>query len=110
MLHCRLRFFLLVAVGFVLKRIHIVGPQGQKNINDMVIYVILPCNILRAFLDSPAEGSFLSYLEVLLISVFIQIFCVIYGESGIPKGNGGGDRNVSDTGRYVPTRGSWEIP
>ena len=76
----QITIFLLVATGFVLKRIHIVGPQGQKNINDMVIYVILPCNILRAFLDSPAEGSFLSYLEVLLISVFIQIFCVIYGK------------------------------
>lgn len=76
----QITIFLLVAVGFVLKRIHIVGPQGQKNINDMVIYVILPCNILRAFLDSPAEGSFLSYLEVLLISVFIQIFCVIFGK------------------------------
>ena len=76
----QITIFLLVAVGFILKRIHIVGSQGQKNINDMVIYVILPCNILRAFLDSPAEGSFLSYLEVLLISVFIQIFCVIYGK------------------------------
>ena len=48
----QITIFLLVATGFVLKRIHIVGPQGQKNINDMVIYVILPCNILRAFLDS----------------------------------------------------------
>ena len=76
----QITIFLLVAMGFVLKKIHIIGPQGQKNINDMVIYVILPCNILRAFLDSPAEGSFLSYLEVLLISVFIQIFCVIYGK------------------------------
>lgn len=76
----QITIFLLVAVGFILKRIHIVGSQGQKNINDMVIYVILPCNILRAFLDSPAEGSFLSYLEVLLISVFIQVFCVIYGK------------------------------
>lgn len=76
----QITIFLLVAVGFVLKRIHIVGPQGQKNINDMVIYVILPCNILRAFLDSPAENGFLSYLEVLIISVFIQAFCVIYGK------------------------------
>lgn len=75
----QITIFLLVAVGFVLKRIHLVGPQGQKNLNDMVIYVILPCNILRAFLDSPADGGLLSYLEVLLISVFIQAFCVLYG-------------------------------
>ena len=76
----QITIFLLVAMGFVLKKIHIIGPQGQKNINDMVIYVILPCNILRAFLDSPAENGFLSYLEVLIISVFIQAFCVIYGK------------------------------
>ena len=72
-------------MGFVLKKIHIIGPQGQKNINDMVIYVILPCNILRAFLDSPAENGFLSYLEVLIISVFIQAFCVIYGKIAFRK-------------------------
>ena len=81
----QITIFLLVAVGFVLKRIHIVGPQGQKNINDMVIYVILPCNILRAFLDSPAENGFMSYLEVLVISVFIQAFCVIYGKIAFRK-------------------------
>lgn len=81
----QITIFLLVAVGFVLKRIHIVGPQGQKNINDMVIYVILPCNILRAFLDSPAENGFLSYLEVLIISVFIQAFCVIYRKIAFRK-------------------------
>ena len=33
--------FLLVAVGFMLKRIGLIGPQGQKNLNDLVIYVIL---------------------------------------------------------------------
>ena len=49
--------FLLIAVGFVLKRIHIVGPQGQKNLNDMVIYVILPCNILHAFTEGAADGA-----------------------------------------------------
>ena len=81
----QITIFLLVAVGFVLKRIHIVGPQGQKNINDMVIYVILPCNILRAFLDSTAENGFMSYLEVLVISVFIQAFCVIYGKIAFRK-------------------------
>ena len=62
----QITIFLLVATGFVLKRIHIVGPQGQKNINDMVIYVILPCNILRAFLDSPADGG----LDVLYRGAF----------------------------------------
>ena len=85
----QITIFLLVAVGFILKRIHIVGSQGQKNINDMVIYVILPCNILRAFLDSPADGGLTSYIEVLLISVFIQAFCVIYRAYPVSQRTGG---------------------
>lgn len=53
---------------------------GTKNLNDLVIYVILPCNILHAFMNSPVEGRLLYYLEVLLISVGIQIFaCFMEG-------------------------------
>lgn len=77
----QITLFLLIAVGFVLKRIHIVGPQGQKNLNDMVIYVILPCNILHAFTEGAADGAqFMQYLEILVISMCIQIFCVFYGK------------------------------
>ena len=63
-----------------MKKIHIIGPQGQKNINDLVIYLILPCNILHAFTQSAADGSFMNYLAILFISIGIQVFCVIYGK------------------------------
>lgn len=72
--------FLLVLVGFGVKRLGLIGPQGQKNMNDLVIYVILPCNILHAFMNSPVEGRFVYYLEVLAISLGIQAFCVVYGK------------------------------
>ena len=80
LLTLQLTIFLLVAVGFLMKKIHIIGPQGQKNINDLVIYLILPCNILHAFTQSAADGNFIKYLEILLISTGIQVFCVIYGK------------------------------
>ena len=80
LLTLQLTIFLLVAVGFLMKKIHIIGPQGQKNINDLVIYLILPCNILHAFTQSAADGNFMKYLEILLISIGIQVFCVIYGK------------------------------
>ena len=63
-----------------MKKIHIIGPQGQKNIKDLVIYLILPCNILHAFTQSAADGNFIKYLEILFISIGIQVFCVIYGK------------------------------
>ena len=65
-----------------MKKIHIIGPQGQKNINDLVIYLILPCNILHAFTQSAADGDFTNYLEILLIVI-----------------------NVSSTVRSVPMQG-----
>ena len=63
-----------------MKKIQIIGPQGQKNINDLVIYLILPCNILHAFTQSTADGNCIKYLEILVISIGIQVFCVIYGK------------------------------
>ena len=52
--------FLLVLIGYVVKRKKIIGPQGQKNLTDLVIYVILPCNILKAFMAGQA-GKNLEY-------------------------------------------------
>ncbi len=72
--------FLLVLVGFGVKRLGLIGSQGQKNMNDLVIYVILPCNILHAFMNSPVEGRLVYYLEVLAISLGIHAFCVVYGK------------------------------
>ena len=61
----QITLFLLIAVGFVVKKMHIVGYQGQKNLNDLVIYVILPCNIIHAFTEGTADGSvFVQYLEI----------------------------------------------
>ena len=80
LLTLQLTIFILVAVGFLMKKIHIIGPPGQKNINDLVIYLILPCNILHAFTQSAADGDFTDYLEILFISIGIQVFCVIYGK------------------------------
>lgn len=71
------------------EKIHIIGPQGQKNINDLVIYLILPCNILHAFTQSAADGSLMNYLAILFISIGIQVFCVIYGKIDVPERSGG---------------------
>lgn len=84
LLSLQITIFLLVAVGFGLKRGRIIGPQGQKNLTDLVIYVILPCNILKAFLSGTqsgtAESVFSSYMGIFLLSLFLQAFCVIYGK------------------------------
>ena len=80
LINLEITIFLLTFVGFLVKRIGLVGAQGQRNLTDLVIYVILPCNILKAFLGSSVEGKLASFLSVLAVSVGIQVFCVLYGK------------------------------
>ena len=72
---------LLMVTGLVIRQIGMVTNEGRKCLTDLILYVILPCNIVRAFVneeDSVAGiGSALGL--VLLISVLIQILCTIIG-------------------------------
>ena len=80
LLNLQLTIFLLIFVGFIIKRLKIIGNEGQKNLNDLVIYVILPCNILKAFMVEFEESMFLEFLEVLFLSIGVQVLFVIYGK------------------------------
>ena len=76
----QLTIFILLAVGFLVKKIKIVGGEGQKNITDLVIYVILPCNIVTSFLNGMTKNTLRDCPAILLISIGIQIFSVVFGK------------------------------
>ena len=44
----QITMLILIIVGAVIKRIGIISETGQKNINDLVIYLVLPCNIVKS--------------------------------------------------------------
>ena len=44
--------FSMIAVGFLLRRMRLMGKEAEGIITDLVIYVILPCNIFNSFLSS----------------------------------------------------------
>ena len=77
--------FSLIAIGFFSRRRGMVSREGQKNITDLVINLILPCNILTSFSQQFAEGTMHECLMVFLISAGIQVFCVIYGRTAYPR-------------------------
>ena len=70
--------FTLIAVGFLVRKLNLVSEQGQKGLTNLVVYVILPANSLRAFFVADLSVVKSQGLWVLGISIAIQIFGSFY--------------------------------
>ena len=87
--------FVMMAVGFLIRKIHVVGKEAERVITDLVLYVVLPCSIFNSFLGEHTGVNGADYLAVLLISIGIQALSLVYGKFAFPKENA--DRRCSLT-------------
>lgn len=78
----RLQFiiFALIGIGFFTRKKGLVSRQGQKDITDLVINIVLPCNIVTSFVQDLPDSALQDCIQVFLISVGIQVLSVIYGK------------------------------
>lgn len=76
----QITMLILIVVGAGVKKLGIVGAAGQKNINDLVIYLVLPCNIVKSFLIECGSDTFRQFALVLVISAAVQVVSVILGK------------------------------
>jgi len=81
----QITIFSLVAVGYLIKKIHLLDSGGQKSLTNLVINVVLPCNIVTSFLKKPAADTWRDCLMVFLISLAIQLLAVVYGRISYRK-------------------------
>lgn len=72
---------LLMLTGWIIRRTGIVTKEGRKCLTDLILYVILPCNIVRAFVNEAGSVNGLGGAlgQVLLLSILIQILCAVMG-------------------------------
>ncbi|MCQ2509227.1 MAG: AEC family transporter [Lachnospiraceae bacterium] len=80
LLNLQLTLFLLVGVGFLIKKIGLVNDQGQSSINTLVLYVVLPCNIVKSFMVELQSGMVRDLTSMMLLSILVQIIFVVYGK------------------------------
>ena len=52
----QLMIFLLVIIGFCIRKKGIVGTEGRKNMVDLCLFVTLPFNIIHSFLWNGIGG------------------------------------------------------
>ena len=46
----QIEIFFLMIVGYVLRKLNIISSANRKSLTDLVIYVILPANIIYSFM------------------------------------------------------------
>ena len=85
--------FVMIAVGFLLRKTRIVGKEAERVITDLVLYAVLPCSIFNSFLGGQSDAAGADYLAVLLVSIVIQFLALLYGKFAFPKENA--DRRCS---------------
>ena len=64
----QITMLLLILIGALVKKIGIISSTGQKNINDLVINLVLPCNIVKSFLIDFDHQILRQFALVLVIS------------------------------------------
>jgi predicted permease len=79
LLDLQLTMLVLMLAGLVLKKSKIIGDIGQKNITDLVIYLVLPCNIIKSFMIEFNKSILVSFATVLVISIVVQMLCTLLG-------------------------------
>lgn len=79
LINLQFTMFSMIAAGVILKRLRIIGEEGQKNLTDLVIYLILPCNIIKSFMVEFSASILVTFAGVLIISILIQAGCTLLG-------------------------------
>ena len=69
--------FSLMLLGALLKRMGIITGEGKKVLADLVIYVTLPCSIIKSFEMEFSTAILKSSAEILIISCMVQAGCYL---------------------------------
>lgn len=89
LLTLQLQMFLLMGLGMFLRYHNMITKEGKRVITDLVINIILPCNIINSFCITFNQELLRSGLQILFISIAIQLMCTLIASTcfrSIPKG------------------------
>lgn len=66
---------LMLLIGLIARKTGTITDAGKKSITNLIINIILPCNIIYSFMIEFSYSIFISCGVVLLISILIQVMC-----------------------------------
>ena len=80
MLVLQITIFGTMLVGLIVRKLGIVGVEARKDLTNLVINIVLPCNIITSFITRLSTDLLRECVTIFLVSVGVQAFSVIYGK------------------------------
>mgnify|MGYP005758983213 CR=1 FL=1 len=68
--------FLMMLAGWLLQSRGLITEQGRKSLTNIILYAVLPCNIVNAFRMETGEGFWEGMAQTLAAAAVVQILCV----------------------------------
>ena len=72
--------FILMIIGYILRKTNIISKEHRKSLTDLVIYIVLPANIIYSFMIKMDTQIIKSGLTILIVSIIIQFDCQVFGK------------------------------
>lgn len=77
MFHLQVMLFLLVIVGVIASRLKIISLEARKSMSEILIDVILPCNIIDSFQIEFTSNLMVKSVEIIMISFGVQLIYIV---------------------------------
>ncbi|MCR5324286.1 MAG: AEC family transporter [Lachnospiraceae bacterium] len=101
--------FVIVAVGFICRRVGILTANGIKSISDMVVYVVTPANIIVAFCKDFKTELLIGLGKAFLLAFLVYGAATIVAKFAIRENNENKRSVLRFAGAY-PNAGYMGIP
>jgi predicted permease len=79
-INTQLMLLILIGIGVVIAKTSLIDKQGAAALSELVINVLLPCNILSSFINSEGKDVFLSLALMLAISSGVMAASYLLGK------------------------------
>lgn len=83
----QIELFLFMLMGYVFNKIGMINAKVRKSITDLVIFVVLPCNIIYSFMIKMNLEIIQSGMIIFCVSLIIQIGCELLSRILYPHVN-----------------------
>lgn len=76
----QLEIFILMIIGYILRKTNIISKEHRKSLTDLVIDIVLPANIIYSFMIKMDHEIIKSGFIILIVSIVIQLACQLFGK------------------------------